>query len=116
MQKRSRNDLRLQRKKRISAKIKGTKECPRLSVFMSLKGIYAQVINDAEGRVLASASLKKTKVKGNNLESAKKIGQLIAKECLAKNIKKIVFDRSGYKYHGKVKALADGAREGGLKF
>ena len=115
MVKADRNKLRLQRKRRITMKIKGKVKMPRLSVFKSLKGIYVQVINDEKGIVLASASVKKAKAK-NDVAGAKKVGELIAKECLAKKIDKIVFDRSGYKYHGKIKALAEGARAGGLKF
>lgn len=111
----SRNKLRLRRKKRVSAKIKGTAEKPRLAVFRSLHGMYAQAINDDKGATLVSASTKEAKTK-NNIEGANKIGKLIAKKCLDKKIMKVVFDRAGYKYHGKVKALADGAREGGLKF
>ena len=90
MAKVDRNKLRLQRKKRITMKIKGKVKLPRLSVFKSLKGIYAQVINDEKGIVLASASVKKAKVK-NDLAGAKQVGILIAKECLAKKIDKIVF-------------------------
>lgn len=105
----------MQRKKQINAKIKGVAKTPRLAVFKSLKNIYAQVIDDSKGKVLVSANLKEAKAK-NGIEGAKKIGSMIAKKCLDKKIEKIVFDRSGYKYHGKVKALAEGAREGGLKF
>jgi len=110
----SRNKLRLQRKKRISAKIRSDKNKPRLSVFKSLTGISAQVIEDSKGVTLVSATAKEVKAK-NNLDGAKKVGMLIAKKCLDKKIKEVVFDRAGYKYHGKVKALADGAREAGLK-
>jgi len=110
----SRNNLRLQRKKRIRAKIKGTAKIPRLCIFRSIKSIYAQVINDEKSEVIVASKLSnKSK---NNVEGAKKIGIDIAKKCLEKKIEKIVFDRSGYKYHGKVKSLAEGAREGGLKF
>lgn len=115
MKKLSRNKLRLQRKRRITAKIKGTEERPRLSVFRSLKGIQVQVINDDKGKTLASASLKELKAK-NDVNGARDLGKLIAKKSLGKKIESIVFDRGGYKYHGKVKALAEGAREGGLKF
>lgn len=110
----SRNKLRLQRKRRISAKIKSDQKKPRLAVFKSLTGISAQVIDDSRGTTLASATAKEAKAK-NNLEGAKKVGMLIAKKCLDKKIQEVVFDRAGYKYHGKVKALADGAREAGLK-
>ena len=111
----SRNNLRLQRKKRIRAKVSGTAKVPRLCVFKSLKGIYAQAINDDMGVILISSKLKDAKAK-NDIEGAKKVGMDIAKKCVEKKITQVVFDRSGYKYHGKVKALADGAREGGLKF
>ena len=115
MPKTDRNKLRLHRKKRIKIKNAGLKNRPRLSVFRSLRGIYAQVIDDSQGIVLASASLKKAKAK-NNLEGAKKVGEMVAKASLAKKIEKVFFDQAGYKYHGKVKALAEGARSGGLKF
>ena len=111
----SRNKLRLHRKRRISAKIKGTSERPRLCVFRSLKSIKVQIVNDLEGKTLIQVDLKKAKVK-NDISGAKKIGEMIAKECQAAKITEVVFDRSGYKYHGKVKAVAEGAREGGLKF
>ena len=111
----SRNKLRLQRKKRIRAKVSGTAKVPRLCVFRSLKGIYAQAINDEKGVIIVSSKIKDAKAK-NDIEGAKKVGLDIAKKCLEKKIAQVVFDRSGYKYHGKIKALADGAREGGLKF
>jgi len=114
MKKLSRNKLRLQRKKRIRAKVSGTSKIPRLCVFRSLKNIYAQIINDETGKVLVAVKLGE-KIK-NDLLGAKKVGAEVAKKCKDMKIEKIVFDRSGYKYHGKVKALADGAREGGLKF
>lgn len=111
----SRNKLRLYRKKRIKAKIKGVAERPRLAVCKSLKKISVQVIDDAKGNTLVSADLKEIKAK-NNLEGAGKLGKTIAKKCLDKKINKVIFDRAGYKYHGKIKALAEGARESGLKF
>lgn len=111
----SRNKSRLQRKRRIRAKVRGTEAVPRLAVFKSLKGIWAQVIDDQIGKTLFSVSSKSTKIK-NDLAGAKKIGIALAEKCTEKKIEKIVFDRAGYKYHGKVKALAEGAREGGLKF
>ncbi|OGI16328.1 MAG: 50S ribosomal protein L18 [Candidatus Moranbacteria bacterium RBG_19FT_COMBO_42_6] len=114
MAKISRNKLRLQRKKRISAKIRAQGENPRLAVFKSLKGIYVQIIDDSKGMTLFSATTKEAKAK-NDIEGAKKVGKLIAKKCLDKKIEAVAFDRAGYKYHGKIKALADGAREGGLK-
>lgn len=113
----SRNNLRLHRKRRIRAKIKGTEKRPRVSVFKSLKGISAQVVDDEKSTTIASAYSREIKQAGkNNIESAKKVGVLIANKCIEKKIKEVVFDRSGYKYHGKIKALADGVREGGLKF
>jgi large subunit ribosomal protein L18 len=115
MKKLSRNKTRLQRKKRIRAKVKGTTEVPRLAVFKSLKGIWVQVINDEAGKTLVSANSKVAKAK-DDLAGAKKVGSLLAKKCLESKIEKVVFDRAGYKYHGKIKALAEGAREGGLKF
>lgn len=102
----------------IRAKISGTAERPRLSVFRSNKAIYAQLIDDVAGHTLASASSVevKSEVNGFTVEAAKKVGQRLAEKASAKNISSVVFDRNGYLYHGKVKALADGAREGGLKF
>lgn len=113
----SRKERRKKRHLRIRKKIKGTKERPRLFVFKSLKHIYCQIINDEEGKTILSASdfEIKEKVK-NKIELAKKVGELIARKAREKGIEKVVFDRGGYKYHGKVKALAEGAREGGLKF
>lgn len=109
------------RKLRIRSKISGHDERPRLSVFRSTKHIYAQVINDSDGRTLAAASTLSRDLKGtlendNKSDAAKKVGALIAKICLEKNIDKVVFDRNGYLYHGRVKALAEAAREAGLKF
>lgn len=115
MNKLSRNKLRLHRKKRVRAKVFGTAETPRLCVFRSLLAVKAQVIDDVAGKTLAAADTKEAKAK-NNIAGAKTVGILIAKKCVEKKINSIVFDRSGYKYHGKVKALAEGAREGGLKF
>jgi large subunit ribosomal protein L18 len=108
------NKSRVHRKRRIRAKISGTAEIPRLAVFKSLKSIQVQVIDDGKGMTLAAADLREIKAAGNTIEGAKKVGELIAKKCLDKKIEKVVFDRAGYKYHGKVKAVADGAREGGL--
>lgn len=112
---------RLKRKRRVRGRIRGTPERPRLSVFRSLKHIYAQVIIDTEGKTLAHAStlspeLRETLKNTGNVEAARKVGELIAKKCLDKGIDKVVFDRNGYKYHGRVKALAEGARAGGLQF
>lgn len=116
MNKINKNNFRLKRKSRVRAKISGTPEKPRLTVFKSLTALYGQVIDDVAGKTLASASLKEIKKVKNTIEGAKEVGKLIAKKCLEVKIEKIVFDRAGYKYHGKVKAFAEGAREGGLKF
>jgi large subunit ribosomal protein L18 len=110
-----RKNSRNKRKGRIRSKVSGTAKKPRLSVFRSLKGIYVQAIDDVSGKVLAAARLKETKSK-NTMEGAEKTGKLIAEKCLKIKISEAVFDRSGYKYHGKIKALAEGARAGGLKF
>lgn len=107
--------LRKTRHTRIRSKISGTAERPRLVVYRSLKAMYAQLIDDATGKVLAATSDLKVKG-GTNSEHAKKIGAEIAKLALEKNITSCVFDRNGYKYHGRVKIVADAAREGGLKF
>ena len=104
---------------RIRHKIAGTEARPRLAVFRSLNHIYAQVIDDQKGHTLAAASSaeKGTPVKdGGNLSGAKEIGKLVAERAAAKGIKKVVFDRGGYLYHGRIKALADAAREAGLEF
>jgi len=113
-------EARLHRKTRIRKKVEGTPERPRLTVFRSAKHIYAQVVDDKSGKTLAHASTLskdlKGSLEGNKTECAKKVGALVAKICLSKNIKKVVFDRNGYLYHGRVSALADAARAGGLKF
>jgi len=105
---------------RVRKKVTGTPDRPRLNVYRSVKHIYAQVIDDYSGKTLISASSidkeLKGKVAGGNSESAKTVGQLIAKRASDKGIQLVVFDRGGYQYHGRVKALADAAREGGLKF
>ncbi len=106
-----RNKKRLHRKKRIRSKISGTEKCPRLSVFRSLRGLYVQIIDDEKGKTLLSTSSK-----GATIEGAKKVGKIISEKCIKANIKKIVFDRSGYKYHGKIKALAEEVRKNGIKF
>lgn len=115
MKKLDKNKLRLQRKKRIRAKMKGDVKRPRLAVFKSLQGIYVQVVDDAKGKTILQANSKEAKAK-NDMAGAAKVGELIAKKCLDKKIETIVFDRAGYKYHGKIKALADAARKAGLKF
>lgn len=112
------NKARAKRHARVRAKISGTPECPRLNVFRSSKHIYAQIIDDVNGVTLASASTmdKEFEGAGGNVEAARKVGQMIAKRALDKDIKDVVFDRGGYIYHGRVKELAEGAREGGLNF
>jgi len=111
------NAQRIKRHRRIRFNIAGTAEKPRLNVFRSNKAIYAQLIDDLAGHTLAAASSIELKdVSGGNVEGAKAVGTLIAKKALEKNIKTVVFDRGGYIYHGRVKALADAAREAGLEF
>ena len=109
---------RVKRHNRVRGKISGTAERPRLSVFRSESNIYAQIIDDVAGNTLVSASTVEKAFEGNgsNCEAAKKIGAVIAERALQKGIEEVVFDRGGYIYHGRVKALAEGAREGGLKF
>jgi large subunit ribosomal protein L18 len=109
---------RLKRHARVRGKISGTPERPRLCVFRSESNIYAQIIDDVAGNTLCSASTVEKEFDGNggNVEAAKKIGLKIAERALSKGIDTVVFDRGGYIYHGRVKALAEGAREGGLKF
>ena len=105
--------------RRIRSQVTGTAERPRLAIFRSPKHIYAQIIDDLAGRTLASASSRDADVKGSyggNTEAAKKIGALVASRAKAAGVELVVFDRGGHRYHGRVKALADAAREGGLKF
>ena len=112
------NIARLKRHKRVRAKISGTAACPRLDVFRSSKNIYAQIIDDEQGVTLAAASSVEKdfgETKGNK-DEARKVGALIAERAKAKGIETVVFDRGGYIDHGRVKELAEGAREGGLKF
>lgn len=109
-------ERRLRIHKRIRARISGTKERPRLCVFKSGKHVYAQLIDDDHGKVLAAVSDVKLKSKGNKVAHSMEVGKLIAKEAVAKKIEKVVFDRGGFVFHGRIKAVADGAREGGLKF
>jgi large subunit ribosomal protein L18 len=119
MAKSSKNDVRVRIHKRTRLKLKGGPERPRLAVFRSLKHIYAQVIDDRQGATLAAASSgeKNSSVgSGGNLAGAKQVGKLIAERAKNKGISKVVFDRGGYLYHGRVKALADAAREAGLEF
>ncbi len=115
------SDARERRHERVRKKIYGTSERPRLNIFKSLKHVYAQIIDDSEGATLVAASSqskdfsKKIKT-GGNIAAAKEVGTLIAKKAVEKGIKKVVFDRGGYTYHGRGKTLADAAREAGLEF
>ncbi|MBQ9313887.1 MAG: 50S ribosomal protein L18 [Clostridia bacterium] len=106
------------RHKRVRTKISGSAECPRLCVFRSNKGIYAQIIDDVAAKTLVAASTldKEVKTKASNIEAAKEVGDLVAKRAIKAGIKTVVFDRGGYIYHGKVKALAEAARSAGLEF
>jgi len=113
--------LRRKRHRRVRKKISGTAEKPRLNVFRSLENIYAQVIDDETGRTIVAASTLDNEIKsavksGGNVEAAKLVGNLVGRRAIEKGISTVVFDRGGYKYHGRVAALADGAREAGLKF
>lgn len=112
------NKARAKRHARVRGKISGTADCPRLNVFRSLKNIYAQLIDDEKGITLVSASTveKDFEEYGGNKTAAHKVGELLAKRAAEKNITDVVFDRGGYIYHGRVQELAEGAREGGLKF
>lgn len=106
---------------RIRKKLKGTQDRPRMNIFRSAKHIYVQVIDDFRGMTLVSASTVDTLVRkdvrnGGNVEAAKLVGKTVAERALAKGIEKVVFDRGGYRYHGRIKALADAAREAGMKF
>jgi large subunit ribosomal protein L18 len=114
---RQRNVIRQRVHSRIRQRMEGTAERPRLNVYRSLNHIYAQVIDDAKGETLLSASSLASKVKtGGNVAAAKEVGKLVAERAIEKGIKKVVFDRGGYLYHGRIKALADAAREAGLEF
>ncbi|MDP8990455.1 MAG: 50S ribosomal protein L18 [Acidobacteriota bacterium] len=113
----SKNIIRLRIHTRIRRKVKGTPERPRLAVFRSVKHIYAQVIDDVAGHtVVAASSSEKEGKSGGNMSGAKAIGKLVAERAKDKGIKAVVFDRGGYHYHGRVKALAEAAREAGLEF
>jgi len=116
--KKDKNAARLKRHARVRGKISGTAECPRLAVYRSNKNIYAQIIDDVKGATLVSASSLEAGFEGigSNKEAAKKVGKMVAERAVAKGIDVVVFDRGGYIYHGRVSELAEGAREGGLKF
>ncbi len=118
---RTRLSRRKRRHRRVRTKISGTPECPRLNVYRSINNIYAQVIDDQSGKTLAAAStidpqLRSELSHGGNREAARKVGALLANRAVDKGVKEVVFDRGGYLYHGRVKELAEGAREGGLSF
>ena len=116
--KRDKNAQRLKRHRRVRGKISGTAERPRLAVYRSNAHIYAQIIDDVAGSTLVAASSveKGFEGPGSNKEAARKVGKLVAERAVAKGIEEVVFDRGGYIYHGRVQELAEGAREGGLKF
>jgi len=117
MAKIERLEIRAKRKRRIRKKVMGTKERPRLSVFRSTRHVYAQVIDDLSGTTLAAVhSFKKEETKNATISVCAELGKQLAARCKEKNINKVVFDKNGYAYHGRVKAFADGAREGGLEF
>ena len=111
----TKKERRIKIKHRIRKKINGTASRPRLTVFRSNKGIYVQAVNDLEGKTSVSASSKGI-TEGTKSEIAAKVGEAVAKKCIEAGITEVVFDRNGYLFHGRVKALADGARNGGLKF
>ena len=121
MAKKTRNEARLRRHQRVRKKVFGTPERPRMNVFRSSSAIYVQVIDDMQGHTLASASSIDTELSGemkglSNTEQAQKVGQAIAERAKKAGVKQVVFDRGGYKYIGRVKAMAEAAREGGLEF
>ena len=108
---------RLRRRRRVRAKIRGTADRPRLSVFRSNKGVQAQVIDDVAGHTLAAVTWTEADLKSlGSMEQAKRAGELLAERAKAAGVATVIFDRGGYRYHGRIKALADGARENGLKF
>lgn len=113
------NEQRLKRHRRVRKKISGSAERPRLAVYRSNKHLYAQLVDDRDGRTIAAASSLDPELRGangNSTSTATKVGQLVAERAMSKGIKAVVFDRGGYRFHGKVKALAEGAREKGLEF
>lgn len=112
----AKRDARLRRHNRVRAKVFGTAEIPRLNVFRSNKGLFIQLIDDTVGKTLASVSDAEIKSGKTKVEKAKEAGKIIARKAQEKNIKKAVFDRGGYQYHGRTQAVAEGAREGGLEF
>ena len=114
---RSKQSIRLKRRRRVRAKVAGTAERPRIAVHRSNRGVAAQLIDDAAGRTLAAVSWTEDDLRGlAKMEQAKRAGEVLAERAKAAGVESVVFDRGGYQYHGRVKALADGAREGGLAF
>lgn len=111
----SKDEKRTKAKRRIRSKVFGTSERPRMSVFRSNKEVYAQIIDDSKGTTLVSASSRDKKFSGTKVEQAQAVGKLVAEKANKAGIKQVVFDRNGYVYHGRIKSLADGAREAGLK-
>lgn len=111
----NREEARKRRHDRLRKKISGTSECPRLNVFRSNSAVFVQVIDDSKGITLASVTSKEVGSNNNNVETCTKVGTLIAKKAMDAGITQVVFDRGGYQYHGKVKAIAEAAREAGLK-
>jgi large subunit ribosomal protein L18 len=113
----TKNQARLKRRRRVRAKVTGTAERPRISVFRSNRGIQAQLVDDLAGRTLAAVSWTESDLRSlKPMERAAKAGEVLAERAKAAGVEQVMFDRAGYKYHGRVKALADGAREGGLSF
>jgi large subunit ribosomal protein L18 len=113
----TRDERRLRRRRRVRAKVRGTAERPRLAVFRSNKGVQAQLIDDVAGHTLAAVNWTEAELKElGRMEQASKAGQLLAERAKGAGVESVVFDRGGYRYHGRVKALADGAREAGLRF
>ena len=114
---RTKQSIRLKRRRRVRAKVSGTAERPRIAVHRSNRGVAAQLIDDAAGRTLAAVSWTEADLKSlGKMEQAKRAGEVLAERAKAAGVESVVFDRGGYQYHGRVKALADGAREGGLAF
>jgi large subunit ribosomal protein L18 len=118
MGKKTRSEMRKRRHRRVRAKISGTAERPRLNVFRSINQIYAQLIDDGQGHSIASASSLDPELKSDvkGVEKARQVGELLGKRAKKSGVKKVVFDRGGYRYHGRIKALAEAAREAGLEF
>ncbi|HMN19115.1 MAG TPA: 50S ribosomal protein L18 [Candidatus Moranbacteria bacterium] len=108
--------MRAQRQRRVRSKISGTAQRPRLAVFRSLRSMYVQAIDDVAGKTLAAVRLEEVKGASNTVEGARELGKLLSAKLKGLGIEKAVFDRAGYRYHGRVRALAEGAREGGLSF